>query len=145
MNHSLRQNHHAAASFGFRNVSLLVKEQASGHIVEVQFSLASLEAIKNSWFGHLVFEVSRRAGMTSREISGSPDAAMAGAVATGQAAYLKLDSGNIDPATVDVMVDALASPGCRTRRISCLGMTGGGRVAFFEGIVARADTVVERG
>ena len=131
------------ASFGFRNISLLVREPDSRHVVEVQFSLANIERIKNSPYGHVVFEVARRAGMVNGTASGNPDDVMVRAIASGQALELDLEDANIEPGFVDDMVGALASPGCRTRKIKCVTMTGGGKLALFVGIARVSTTVVE--
>ena len=83
---TLNLNIDCTAGGGFRNLYTLVRSTASGMIVEVQWTLSYLEAIKHSSIGHIAYQVMRKSGLTlDTSLSGNLNQAMIDAIVCGQA------------------------------------------------------------
>ena len=126
-------------AIGYRNVLFNVRAPGSGHVLEMQVNLATIEAIKHGILGHINYELLRKCGVGDRtEYTGVFSEDLVAAVESGRALKLVLDQTEwSEPDAIRLGV-ALASPSSRVHEITAEYMKGKDKVAAVVAIAKAA-------
>jgi hypothetical protein len=126
-------------AIGYRNMLFNVRAPGSGHVLEMQVNLATIEAIKHGILGHINYELLRKCGVGDRtEYTGVFSEDLVAAVESGRALKLVLNSTEwSEPDAIRLGV-ALASPSSRVHEITANAMKGEGKVAAVMAIAKAA-------
>lgn len=132
------------AAGGFRNLHTLVRNIETKIVIEVQWTLATLEEIKHSPIGHVAYEVMRKSGLTSNTTCrGNINESMVDAIECGQVLDLVLNGTSWTAEGVEMLAKALAAPGCRVKHIT-LGKATGDETVRHAACVTAASTPTVR-
>lgn len=112
----LRPTFDASLTGGYRDVLINARHLPSGHILEIQITLKTLLAIKNSDLGHASYELVRRLDLNDQsntKVRGAATAQVIKGVKRGKIKDLTVDDGGtMTEVLFDDLLDALASPTC---------------------------------
>ena len=115
------------ANGNYRNLMLNLKCPTSGHILELQFNVSSIEALKQGR-GHIVFELLRRCGFSVKNavVKGGWTLTMDNAIRCGRAVELNCEEANWTSDEAAALKDALGARGCRVSSMNGAFATGEG-------------------
>ena len=123
----------------YRNLMLNLKCPESGHVVELQFNVSPIEAVKQTR-GHTVFELLRRCGFSQKNsvVKGGWTSTMETAIRCGRAVELNCMQANWIAADVEKLANAFGAPGCRVSVMNGSYSTGDGAGAMAKAAVSCA-------
>ena len=123
----------------YRNLMLNLKCPESGHVVELQFNVSPIEAVKQTR-GHTVFELLRRCGFSQKNsvVKGGWTSTMETAIRCGRAVELNCMQANWIAADAEKLANAFGAPGCRVSVMNGSYSTGDGAGAMAKAAVSCA-------
>jgi hypothetical protein len=129
-----------AANGGYRNMMVNLQCPESKHVVELQFTLSPIEKVKHSQFGHVVFELLRRCGFSSKNsvVYGGWTESMGDAIRAGRAVELNCEEAMWNVEDAGKLKSALMLPSCRVSKVNCSSSAGDGVFAMVDAVCACA-------